>query len=129
MRDPIDWLEKLQNHETTVDEVKEGLEAGEGAKVPEKTEGDGRKSAARLLRVHIKSSDGDKVNIKVPLKLAKMFLGKGAGVINRKGQPAQALQEAGIDFEDVYALLESGQVGELVDIESSDGDIVKIYVE
>ncbi len=129
MKNPIEWLQKLENEETTVDEVKKELTAEKETAVPQKTEGGARKAAANLLRVHIRSSDGDKVDIKVPLKLAKLFLGKGGGIVSRKGLPGKAFEEAGIDFEDIYALLESGQVGELVDIESSDGDIVKVYVE
>ncbi len=129
MKDPIEWLEKLQSREATVDEVKQKLTGEKETEVPAQSEGGVRKAAANLLRVHIRSSDGDKVDIKVPLPLAKLFLGKGGSVINRKGLPAKAFQEAGIDFDDIYALLESGEIGELVDIESSDGDIVKVYVE
>ena len=81
------------------------------------------RSKGRVFKVEIKSSDGDTVNVKIPLPLAKLIL-KGKHTFKGK-----QLQSYDIDYDEVLALLESGMIGELVNIESADGDTVKVLVE
>lgn len=75
-----------------------------------------------LLKINIESHDGDKVKINVPYKLGKMFISSGI-----KGSDSDALKN--IDFDQIAEMVNMGILGPLVDIESADGDKVKITVE
>jgi hypothetical protein len=83
----------------------------------------------KMLRVDILSSEGDKVHIKVPTSILKFATSKKLiGSIKMDGVDKDFLENA-IDFEQILAMVESGAIGEIVDIESADGDNVKIYIE
>jgi hypothetical protein len=77
-----------------------------------------------LFKVRILSADGDKVNINIPLKFAKTAL--KSGKINL-GEKNDVLNN--IDVDAIIEMIEEGHIGELVDISSADGDIVKIVIE
>ena len=81
-----------------------------------------------MFKIRILSSDGDKVNVQIPLEFAKMVL-KSPG---KKGIPKlNKLKEIDpdFDFSAIVDMIEAGTVGKLVDIQSNDGDIVEIVVE
>ena len=81
-----------------------------------------------LLRVRINSKDGDKVNINLPLSIAELLIKNGKiAIAYDKNNKLDAL--SGIDFEQIMTLAKEGVIGKLVDIESSDGDKVEIWVE
>ena len=77
------------------------------------------------LKIRILSADGDKVNVNLPLKFAKAALKSGSFKIN--GMDKGVMDQ--IDIDAILQMAEEGQLGELVDITSADGDIVKIMVE
>lgn len=76
-----------------------------------------------LLRVNIDSNDGDKVRINVPYKLGLVLMQSGA--VGDKN--SDALKN--IDFKQIAEMVKMGILGPIVDIESADGDKVKITVE
>ena len=76
-----------------------------------------------LLRVNIDSNDGDKVRINVPYKLGLVLMQSGA--VGDKN--SDALKN--IDFKQIAEMVKMGILGPIVDIESADGDRVKITVE
>ncbi len=86
-----------------------------------------------FLRVRIKSGDGDKVNINLPLSIAEILIKNKSFVKTlEKGKDEEknmlgSLSE--IDFEQILSLVHEGVVGKLVEIESKDGDIMEIWVE
>lgn len=77
-----------------------------------------------LLRVNIDSNDGDKVRINVPYKLGLVLIQSGATVGDKN---CDALKN--IDFKQIAEMVKMGILGPIVDIESADGDRVKITVE
>lgn len=77
-----------------------------------------------LLRVNIDSNDGDKVRINVPYKLGLVLIQSGATVGDKN---CDALKN--IDFKQIAKMVKMGILGPIVDIESADGDRVKITVE
>ena len=77
-----------------------------------------------LLKIIVDSKDGGKVNIKLPMLIIKTFLDSGMP-ISINGY--KSLEN--IDFKQIFDLVEQGVVGELVNVESNDGDIVRIVVE
>ena len=115
MNEKFSWLEKLSSGEASYDEVKKNV-------LQEKDDNE-KSSLHKFIHIKVESSDGDKVNLKVPLGLGKLLLRKGTLI---KGTP---IKESDIDPEEILAMLEQGEYGELVDIESSDGDRVKIFVK
>ena len=77
-----------------------------------------------LLRITVDSHEGDKVRVNLPMAILKVFVGSGLPVQIGAGD---ALKN--IDFSQIITLVENGMVGNLVDVESADGDIVHIFVE
>ncbi len=81
-----------------------------------------------LLRIRAVSSDGDKVNLNLPLALAELVLGGENANINLFGSKgSESLKN--IDFKQVFALVKQGVVGKLIEVQSADGDTVEIWVE
>ena len=78
-----------------------------------------------VLRLVVDSSDGDKIKINLPMALVKMgLMMSGEHKIN-----VGNVDLSGIDFDQVLAMASEGVIGKLLEIESSDGDIVEIFVE
>ena len=77
------------------------------------------------LRVVVDSSEGDKVRVNLPMALAQIVMETGMQMPQINGNAA--LQ--GIDWKQIMELISQGAVGNLVDVESSDGDVVRIFVE
>lgn len=77
-----------------------------------------------LKIIVIDSDDGDKVNVKLPFLLVKALLESGAPISINGNKSLE-----NVDFKQIFDLVEKGVIGELVNIESKDGSIVKIVVE
>jgi hypothetical protein len=90
----------------------------------------GRQSKLKYLRVFVDSSDGDKVNIRVPLALIKTGIKLGAVLPDHV---TDKLDEKGVDLgkftelegDDLYEALRELQV----DVDSGEGDVVRIFCE
>lgn len=78
-----------------------------------------------FFRVKVLSKDGDKVNLNIPLALAKAFLDSGAELPQIQGKDVLN----NVDFKQIFALIEQGVVGKLIEVESKDGDFVEVWVE
>ena len=75
-----------------------------------------------ILRIKVISSDGDLVKLNLPIQIAEAFLKN-----SNMNVGGDALKN--IDFGQIMAMVKSGAMGKLVEINSSDGDIVEIFVE
>ncbi len=118
-------LEMIQQKTITPQEGAEllkALEKGDQVNIPLK-----KKEAFKMFKIRIKSSDGDKVNITIPLEFAKVALRSQKGIPNLDKKINN--MNVDIDFEHVLDLIEQGTDGKIVDIESGDGDKVEIYIE
>ena len=78
-----------------------------------------------MLRVIVDSSDGNKVRINLPMALVQAALEMGMEMPQVGG--SDALKN--IDLNQIMELVRSGAVGNLVEVESGDGDTVRIFVE
>ena len=78
-----------------------------------------------LLRITVDSKDGDRVRVNLPIALveASMDIGMGMPMIN----DVEPLK--GIDMKKLMELVHQGFVGNLVEVDSADGDKVRIFVE
>lgn len=80
---------------------------------------------AMLLKIKVLSADGDKIKINLPLSIIKLCLDTGAELPNINGKAFLK----NIDFNQIFMMVEAGVIGELVEVESADGDRVSIVVE
>ena len=78
-----------------------------------------------LLRIIVDSSDGDKVRINLPMALVQVALDMGTEMPQISGK--EALKN--IDLNQIMELVRQGAIGNLVEVESVDGDTVRIFVE
>ena len=78
-----------------------------------------------LLRIVVDSSDGDKVRINLPMALVQIALDMGTEMPQISGK--EALKN--IDLNQIMELVRQGAIGNLVEVESADGDTVRIFVE
>lgn len=86
-----------------------------------------RKSLDELtLRVKVNSAQGDKVRVNLPMSLVKVCLEMGVEITP---QMTGIEGMKNLDLNKIMDLAERGLIGKLVEIESTDGDIVEIVVE
>ena len=78
-----------------------------------------------VLRIRVDSSEGDKITVNLPMGLVKAGIKLGMKMPQVSGN--EALKD--IDFEEVLHLVEEGLVGEIVTVDSADGDHIRIFVE
>lgn len=107
---------------TTTDELLSGDHLEKVRLVPGSEEAD-RKDLT--LKVIVDSKEGDKVRINLPIELVKTALEIGMKI----PQITNMEQLKKIDFQQIIFMIERGVIGNLVEIESADGDNVHVLVE
>ena len=78
-----------------------------------------------ILRIIVDSADGDKVRVNLPMALVKVTIELGMEMPQVSGN--NSLKN--IDFKQIFELVSHGAIGNLVEVESADGDTVRIFVE
>ena len=78
-----------------------------------------------MLRVVMTSADGDSLRVNLPLALVEVAINSGISLPQFSGN--EALKS--IDWVQIFELVKQGAIGNLVDAESSDGDVMQIFVE
>lgn len=78
-----------------------------------------------VLRIVVDSADGDKVRVNLPMALVQLAMEMGMEMPQISGN--NALKD--IDWAQVMELVRHGAMGNLIEVESADGDIVRIFVE
>ena len=86
------------------------------------------KKAMMMFKVFVRTHDGDKVNVQIPLEFAKIAMKSQNinAIINNKKISDLDID---IDWEMIEQLISQGVTGKLVDIETKDGDIVLVSIE
>lgn len=115
-------LEMVRDGKLSVDEAQKILDA--------MNEGDERmRSAAsprrspRFLRIRVKDEDGSKVNLSIPLSLAKVMMRFVPGDV------MGALSDQNMDLDTILEAVREGAEGKLIHVKEEDGDEVEISVE
>lgn len=80
-----------------------------------------KKSQFKLLKVYVDSADGDEVRVELPIEFAKLLKSGSIKQLDKEGLD--------IDVDMLIQMINSGVVGEIVNVKSADGDIVKVIVE
>ena len=78
-----------------------------------------------MLRIVVDPANGDKVRVNLPMALVQLAMEMGMEMPQVSGN--DALKD--IDWAQVMELVCHGAVGNLIEVESADGDIVRIFVE
>lgn len=78
-----------------------------------------------LLRIVITSSDGDKVRVNLPLGIIEIAIESGFNMEQISGNDSLK----NIDLNRIMDMVKQGTVGNILEIESSDGDQIQIFVE
>ena len=78
-----------------------------------------------MLRVVVDSVKGDKVRCNIPLSLVKIGLELGMSMPEVNGNDVLK----NVDLNQILALVDQGLIGKIVEVESSDGDRVEVFVE
>lgn len=107
----------------TVDELLEGKEETPAVRVLPPAERKDLKDM--MLRVTVDSADGDRVRVNLPLALVEVAMEIGMEMPQINGQDALK----GVDLNKVLRLVREGLVGNLVEVDSADGDKVRVFVE
>ena len=107
----------------TVDELLEGKTETTAVRVlpPEQR----RDIKDMMLRITVDSAQGDKVRVNLPIALVEVAMEIGMEMPQINGN--EALK--GIDLKKVLELVRLGCVGNLVEVDSAEGDKVRIFVE
>ena len=110
----------------TVDELLSGKKENAAIFVPEEK----RKNIDQMMcRIVVDSSEGDKVNVNIPCALIKVAIECGLELPQISGNETVSTAIKSIDFEKIFAMAEKGFMGNIVEVESHEGDIVNIFVE
>ena len=107
----------------TVDELLEGKSETPAVRVlpPEQ-----RKDIKdMMLRITVDSAQGDRVRVNLPIALVEIAMEIGMEMPQINGN--EALK--GIDLKKVLEMVRLGCVGNLVEVDSADGDKIRIFVE
>ena len=107
----------------TVHELLEGKEETPAVRVLPPAERKDLKDM--MLRVTVDSADGDRVRVNLPMALVEVAVEIGMEMPQINGQDALK----GVDLNKVLRLVREGLVGNLVEVDSADGDKVRVFVE
>ena len=120
----ISALPKLARlFDVTVDELLEGRETLPAVRVLPPEERKDIKDM--ILRVTVDSAQGDKIRVNLPMALMEIAMEIGMEMPQINGN--EALK--GIDMKKVLEMVRLGFVGNLVEVDSAEGDKVRIFVE
>ena len=81
------------------------------------------------MRIRVDSSDGDKVRVNIPCALVKIALDCGMEIPQISGNDSVNSAIKNIDLAKIFEMVEKGAMGNLIEVESHEGDIVNIFVE
>jgi len=106
---------------------------GEEPMRPQVLQGKAKKDFnSMILRITVDSSNGDRVKVNLPMALAKVALEMGmpfASSMNFGNNESANSALKQVDFSQIITLVESGMVGTILEVDSADGDKVRIFVE
>lgn len=79
-----------------------------------------------MLKIVVEDTiEGDKIKINLPLSLIQAAINMGIGMPEISGNDSLK----NIDLNKILELVKQGVIGNLLEVESAEGDIVKIFVE
>lgn len=107
----------------TVDELLEGKQELPAVRVLPPEERKDPKDM--MLRIMVDSTQGDRIRVNLPIALVEVAMEMGMAMPQINGN--EALK--GVDLKKVLEMVRLGCVGNLVEVDSSGGDKVRVFVE
>jgi predicted protein tyrosine phosphatase len=115
-------LELLSKNVINAEQAEKLLAALSGSEEETKnTEYPSKKNQFRMLKILVDSVDGDQVRVELPIEFAKLLKSKKIMKVDT--------EDFDLDIDELIGMINSGVVGEIVNVKSAEGDIVKIVVE
>lgn len=109
----------------SVDELLSGEKKEDSPAVRMVPESERKSIDDMMLRIVVNSKDNDKVRVNLPLALLKVAVDNGMNMSQISSNDVLK----SIDLVKILELVEKGVIGNLVEVESGDGDTVHIFVE
>lgn len=113
-------LEMLKEGKITFDQAEKLLDALSEKKEEVDLEIVSKPGSRKMLKILVNTNDGDNVKVQIPVEFAKFV---------KKGNTNLKLDEFNVDVDAIIQMIEDGALGEIVDIKTADGEVVKIVVE
>ena len=110
----------------SVDELLSGKKKKNVVYVPEEKR---RDINEMMFRIVVDSADGDKVRVNIPCALLKVAIDYGMEMPVVSGNETVSSAFKNIDLAKIFEMAEKGAIGNLVEVESADGDVISIFVE
>ncbi|HEY8395471.1 MAG TPA: hypothetical protein VIK96_01700 [Bacilli bacterium] len=140
MEERMKILEMLSEGTISVEEAKELLDALDYQKViMESKEGTKevamgdvvRSQVGKVLHIKVDSSEGDKVEINLPLAFLKAAIKSGTAqdLLQKSIKTGNSELLNGIDPDIIISSIEHGVSGKIVDVNSADGDKIEIFID
>ena len=115
-------LELLSKNVINAEQAEKLLAALSGTEEETKyAEYQSKKNQFRMLKILVDSVDGDQVRVELPIEFAKLLKSKKIMKVDT--------EDFDLDIDELIGMINSGVVGEIVNVKSAEGDIVKIVVE
>jgi hypothetical protein len=81
----------------------------------------------KMLKIRVYSEDRDQVNVNVPIRFVRTMLKLGQGIAVNIPQAKEYASE--IDMDVIIEAIDNEVEGKIVDIQTSSGEIVSVYIE
>ncbi len=78
-----------------------------------------------IFRVYVDTVNGDDVKVNLPYILVKELINVGKDI----SFMFTGIDLSGINFESIFKMVEMGVIGEIVNVKTQNGDIVRVVVE
>ena len=78
-----------------------------------------------MFRIKVSTTEGDKVNIQLPMALMKIAIDSGMSMPEVSGK----VDLTQFDWKQILDLVEQGVIGEIVKVDTAEGDQVSIIIE
>jgi len=114
-------LELLQKGSITAEQAEKLLASMGETEVEPRSVTPMIKQPFRMLKIKVLSAEGDVINVQLPVEFAKLMKSKKFKL--------DKLEDVDIDVDSLIDMVNSGAIGELVNVQSAEGDTVKIVVE
>lgn len=110
----------------SVDELLSGKQESSVVFVPEENRKDIKDM---MFRIVVNSSEGDKVRVNIPCAIVKIALDCGMEMPQISGNDSVNSALKNLDLAKIFEMVEKGAIGNLVEVESHEGDVISIFVE
>lgn len=110
----------------SVDELLSGKQESSVVFVPEENRKDIKDM---MFRIVVDSSEGDKVRVNLPCAIVKIALDCGMEMPQISGNDSVNGALKNLDLAKIFEMVEKGAIGNLVEVESHEGDVISIFVE